>query len=147
MATLNADERNVSVDLLKKLGTKWAVLTALVVDLSRRGVRILPELSEELKLARMKVISGCFSPCEVGCALGKIEGQLISVGAALGEDYLRPWFDLIGQAMEGRIEPSRIAEIPALQPVANDCTFLECSCGGPAGLQDVLRPEATGGCR
>jgi len=130
MATVNQqDERKVSFEWLKKFGTKWAVLTALGVDISKRGVRVPTDLNEQLKLARMKIMSGCFSPCEVGCVLAKVEGQLISVGCALGEDYLRPWFDLLGQAMEGRIDPTRIADIPILEPIATDCQFLACHCG------------------
>lgn len=142
-----ADQRKVSFEWLKKFGTKWAVLAALVVDLGKRGVKIPREMNEQLKLARMQIMSGCFSPCEVGCLLGKLEGQLVSIGASLGEDYLRPWFDLLGQAMEGRIDPQRISEIPALQPVINDCTFLGCRCGEPATLGDNLRRETVDGCR
>lgn len=129
MATVNHDERKVSFEWLKKFGLKWAVLTALALDLARQDVRVPADVNAQLKLTRMKIMSGCFSPCEVGCELGKIEGQLISVGASIGEDYLRPWFDLLGQAMEGRIDPSRITDIPALEPVANDCMFLACHCG------------------
>jgi hypothetical protein len=137
MATVDRDERKVSFEWLKKFGTKWAVLAALVIDLGKRGVRVPSEVNEQLKLARMKIMSGCFSPCEVGCALGKLEGQLISVGAALGEDYLRPWFDLLGQAMEGRIDPAHIDHIPVLQPVATDCMYLACRCGAPSSLTET----------
>jgi hypothetical protein len=142
-----ADERKVSFEWLKKFGTKWAVLAALVVDLGKRGVRIPREATEQLKLARMEIMSGCFSPCEVGCMLGKLEGQLVSIGSALGAEYLRPWFDLLGQAMEGRIDPRRLSEIPALEPIINDCKFLGCRCGEAGNLPESLRPEAVEGCR
>jgi hypothetical protein len=145
MATVDQDERKVSFEWLKKFGMKWAVLAALVVDLGKRGVRVPTDANEQLKLARMKIMSGCFSPCEVGCALGKLEGQLVAIGSSLGEDYLRPWFDLLGQAMEGRIDPGRISEIPALAPVANDCKLLACRCGEMVSLHETLRPEASGG--
>lgn len=136
MGAVDQDDRKVSFEWLKKFGTKWAVLAALDVDLGRRGVRVPHEVDEQLKLGRMKIMSGCFSPCEVGCLLGKVEGQLISVGSALGADYLRPWFDLLGQAMEGRIDPRRLSDIPALKPVATDCQFLACHCGGPSSLAE-----------
>ena len=129
MTTADQEARKVGFECLKKFGTRWAVLAALGVDLAKRGVRVPPELNDQLTLARMKIMSGCFSPCEVGCSLGKMEGQLISAGSSLGEDYLRPWFDLLGQAMEGRIDPQRIGDIPALRPVASDCTFSPCQCG------------------
>jgi hypothetical protein len=141
MATVAQDDRSVSFEMLKRFGMKWAVLAALVTDLGKRGVRLPPDTNEQLKLTRMKIMSGCFSPCDVGCAFGKLEGQLISLGSALGEDYLRPWFALLGQAMEGRIDPSRISDIPALEPVANDCKLLACRCGEAATLPETLRPE------
>ncbi|HSW50953.1 MAG TPA: DUF2096 family protein [Bryobacteraceae bacterium] len=140
------DDRKVSFEWLKKLGMKWAVLAALVIDLGKRGVRVPSDVNEQLKLVRMKIMSGCFSTCEIGCAFGKLEGQLIALGSSLGEAYLRPWSDLLGQAMEGRIDPLRISEIPALEPVANDCQFLACRCGETATLPEKLRPEEGAAC-
>ncbi len=141
------DERKVSFDWLKRLGMKWAVLAALAVDLGKRGVRVPPDATEDLKLSRMKIMSGCFSPCEVGCLLGKLEGQFVSIGSSLGEDYLRSWFELLGQAMEGRIDPGRVSDIPALEPIANDCKWLACRCGEAGTLTETLHPEASEGCR
>ena len=146
MATVAQDERNVSFEMLKRFGMKWAVLAALVTDLGKRGVRLPPDTNEQLKLTRMKIMSGCFSPCDVGCAFGKLEGQLISLGSALGEDYLRPWFGLLGQAMEGRIDPGRISDIPALEPIVNECKWLACRCGETATLPEKLRPEEGAAC-
>ncbi len=147
MATVAQSDREVSFELLKKFGMKWAVVAALVVDLGKRGVRVPSAVNDDLKVARMKIMSGCFSPCEIGCAFGKLEGQLIALGASLGEDYLRPWSDLLGQAMEGRIDPLRVSEIPALEPIANDCKWLACRCGEATTLTESLHPEATEGCR
>ena len=146
MVTVAQNAREVSFDLLKKYGMKWAVLAAWVIDLGRRGVRVPSDVNEELKVARMKIMSGCFSPCEIACAFGKLEGQLIALGASLGEDYLRPWSDLLGQAMEGRIDPGRVSEIPALEPIANDCKWLACRCGETATLPEKMRPEEGAAC-
>jgi hypothetical protein len=129
METKGQDPRLVSFEVLKKYGVRWAVLTALALDEAKRGVRVASDLNDALKVARMKIMSGCFSPCEVGCDLGKVEGQLVAGGSSLGEEYLRPWFKLLGQAMEGQIDPQHIADIPALQPIATDCQFLACKCG------------------
>ena len=147
METVAQNDREVSLDLLKKYGMKWAVLAAWVIDLGKRGIRVPSGVNEELKVARMKIMSGCFSPCEIACAFGKLEGQLIALGASLGEDYQRPWSDLLGQAMEGRIDPGRVSEIPALEPIANDCKWLACRCGEAATLTESLHPEASDGCR
>ena len=126
------DERGFSLDMLKKYGTQWAVLAAMRLDMASRGIRIGSEVDEQLKMARVQILSGCFSPCEVGCSLSKLEGHLISSigssGSSLNEEYLRPWSDLLAQAMRGEIDPSRVAEIPALKPVEMDCKFLACRC-------------------
>jgi hypothetical protein len=122
------EARAVSLEMLKKFGTRWAVLAAMRLDMAGRGIRIEGETDEQLKLARVQVLSGCFSPCEVGCSLSKVEGRLISIGSSLGGEYLRPWSDLLAQAMRGEIDPRRIAEIPALKPVEMDCKFLGCRC-------------------
>ena len=120
--------RGVSLDMLKKYGTQWAVLAAMRLDMASRGIRIGSEVDEQLKMARVQILSGCFSSCEVGCSLSKLEGQLISSGYSLGGEYLRPWSELLAQAMRGEIDPSRVAEIPALKPVEMDCKFLACRC-------------------
>jgi len=123
------DARTVSLDMLKKYGTQWAVLAAMRLDMTKRGIRLGSEVDDQLKLARVQILSGCFSPCEVACSLSKLEGQFISsVGSSLGEEYLRPWSDLLAQAMRGEIDPNRVAEIPALKPLETDCKFLACRC-------------------
>ena len=122
------EARGLSVEMLKKFGTRWAVLAAMRLDMASQGIRIGAETDEQLKLARVQILSGCFSPCEVGCSLSKIEGQLISSGFSLGGEYLRPWSELLAQAMRGEIDPNRIGEIPALRPVEMDCKFMGCRC-------------------
>ena len=134
MATADRDERRVSAEWLKKFGMKWAVLTALLIDCGNRGVRIPPDVHGRLNLARVKIVSGRFSPCEVGSTLDRVEGQLVSAGRSLGEDYLRPWIDLLGQAMEGSIDPRRMSEMPALGSVAAECAFLACHSGEETAL-------------
>ena len=129
------EARGISFELLKKFGTRWAVLAAMRLDMASRGITIGSEMDEQLKLARVQVLSGCFSPCEVGCSLSKVEGQLISIGSSLGGEYIREWSELLAQAMRGEIDPNRIAEIPALKPVAMDCKFLACRCADLPGYK------------
>ncbi len=123
------EARSVSLEMLKKFGTRWAVLAAMRLDMTSRGFKVERETDEQLKLARLQISSGCFSPCEVGCTLSKVEGQLIStIGSTPCGDYLRPWSDLLARAMRGEIDPQRLADIPALKPVEMDCKFLACHC-------------------
>jgi len=122
------EEGRVGQEALKKFGGRWAVLAAMRLDMARMGIEVGPEIDEQLSFARIKVLSGCFSPCEVGCSLSKIEGQLISKGYILGGKYLQDWSDLLAQAMRGDIDLRRVVEIPALKPVEMDCKFLACGC-------------------
>jgi hypothetical protein len=127
MHTLS-EERRVDLEMLTKWGARWAVLAAMSLDLSRRGIRIPPEIDADLKLARVEIQSGCFSPCEVGCALAKIEGRLAPLSFAVGQQYWLDWSALLAQAMRGQIALARVSEIPALKPIASDCAFRACSC-------------------
>jgi len=122
------EERRVDFEVLAKWGARWAVLAAMSLDMAKRGIRIAPEIDEQLKLARVKVVSGCFSPSEVGCALGKIEGQLVALACSLGQEYWMDWSALLAQAMQGQLDLRRVAEIPALKPIENDCAFGPCNC-------------------
>jgi hypothetical protein len=124
------EERQVSYEFLKKYGAKWAVLAAMEVDLTRRGVSIPTETLKNIEMSRVKISSGCFSSCEAHCDLNKIEGSLVSVASSLGDEYMENWFDLLGEAMTGNIDAQRISEIPLLKPVESKCFFLGCKCSG-----------------
>ncbi len=133
------DATKVADDLLKKYGMKWAVLVAMRVDMVRKGIALPDEVDDAIESAGIKIRSGCFSTCEVGCSLSKLEAQLMSSGYSLGEDYFRQWFQLLGRAMNGEIDPRDIDEIPALQPVAQDCKFLGCRCS--EGKESVVEAQ------
>jgi hypothetical protein len=122
------DERAVEFDLLKRFGGKWAVLAAMSMSMSRQGIAVPPEVREGLRMARVKISSGCFSACEAGCALADVEGRLFSQCHRLDEQEFANWSDLLGEAMQGKLDYKRIAGIPALAPVKNDCQFLACGC-------------------
>jgi len=127
MSTQVEDAR-VSLDLLKKYGAKWAVLAALEADLSKKGVAIPAETLKEIQFSHGKISSGCFSPCEAQCDLTKIEGILVPAGADFGDEYMDQWFDLMGAAMSGSLDPQKISEIPILKPIESMCTFMNCAC-------------------
>ena len=118
----------VEFETLKRLGGKWAVLMSMSVDMARNGAQLPPDLNDTLTLARMKIGSGCFSVCEVGCALSDIESRLSSHYDCLDEDAFAQWSDLLGEAMQGNLDHERIVVTPALEPVKNDCMFLKCAC-------------------
>ena len=131
MADVN-DARAVTFDVLKRFGAKWAVLAAMSMGMSRKGIVVPPEVNEKLRVARIKIVSGCFSPCEAGCSLAEVEGQLFSQCDLMTEQEFMGWSDLLGQAMQGELDYERICGIPVLAPVLSDCQFLGCGCGDPA---------------
>ena len=122
------DANMTEFEMLRRLGGKWAVLTAMAMAVAKKGVSLPPDFNEKLKVARVKIGSGCFSPCEASCALAEAEGRLFSQGPALGEEEFMMWSDLLGEAAQGRLDYERIRRIPALEPVRTDCRFLGCSC-------------------
>lgn len=122
------EENKVSYDLLKKYGAKWAVLAAMEADLTRKGIAVPESTNKEIQMSHAKISSGCFSPCDANCDLTKIEANLVSQGAALGDEYMDQWFDLMGEAMSGTLGPQKISEIPLLKPIESLCGFLKCTC-------------------
>jgi hypothetical protein len=116
-------------EVLRRLGGKWAVLMAMSVAMHKRGMSLPPDINERLKTARVKIVSGCVSPCEANCALAEAESRLFSQGPALGDEEFMMWSDLLGEAAQGRLDYARIRMIPALEPIHQDCRFLGCTCG------------------
>jgi hypothetical protein len=123
------DANVVEFELLKRLGGRWAVLVAMSLAMHKKGISLPPDISEKLKIARTKIVSGCISPCEANCALAEAEVRLFSQAPTLGDEEFMTWSDLLGEAAQGKLDYARICMIPALEPVRQDCSFLGCTCG------------------
>ncbi|MGA2616561.1 MAG: DUF2096 family protein [Thermoguttaceae bacterium] len=122
------DRSAFDFEILKRYGAKWAVLAAMTTHMVRKGIPVPSNSLELLRNARTKIVSGCFSPCEVSCELAQVEGQVFSQCHLLEEQDFKDWSDLLGEAMQGKLDYQRILGIPALDPIKNDCVFLACSC-------------------
>ena len=120
--------QEITYDLLKKYGSRWAILTAMSMELSKKGVLLPHDIHSILEITRIEITSGCYSTCEIDCTLNKVEGELISSGSSFGEAYLDPWMDLLAKAMQGHLDYEQITSIPALKPVESSCGFLQCGC-------------------
>ena len=116
-------------EILRRLGGRWAVLTAMSLAMTKKGIPLPADINEKLKIARVKIVSGCASPCEVNCVLAEAESRLFSQGSALGDEEFMMWSDLLGEAAQGKLDYARIQMIPALEPIHQDCGFLGCTCG------------------
>jgi len=123
------EEKRVSFEMLKKYGAKWAVLAALEADLAKKGIVIPTDTIKQIEMSRVKISSGCFSSCQAHCDLSKIEATLVSKGVDFGDEYMDQWFNLMGEAMTGNLDPQKISEIPLLKPIESSCAFLSgCLC-------------------
>jgi hypothetical protein len=123
-----SEKTGFEFEMLKRYGAKWAVLAAMTAKMSQKGIEVPHSVFESLKNAKGKINSGCFSTCEVNCDLALAEGPLFSQGYLLEPDDFQAWSDLLAEAMQGKLDYERILGIPALEPVRNECNFLQCSC-------------------
>jgi hypothetical protein len=124
----STDQSQFEFEMLKRYGAKWAVLAAMTSHMTQKGIEVPPGVFEALKNSRGKIQSGCFSTCEVGCDLAQAEGPLFSQGYLLDEQDFQQWSDLLAEAMQGKLDYHRIMDMPALEPVKNECAFMNCKC-------------------
>lgn len=129
MTVKSIQERfGVEIKVLRRLGMRWAVLTSLSHILHKKAD--LPKsVDRELRLTKNMIESGCFSACDVDCALNAIESVLISKASSLGEEKFSKWVDLIGKAMRGLLTPQEVLNLPFIKPLIHNCNFLKCTCG------------------
>jgi hypothetical protein len=123
-----SDKNGFDFEILKRYGAKWAVLAAMTADMMKKGIQLPPAVTETLQRTHGKIQSGCFSPCDVGCDLAQVEGPLFSQGYLLDQKDFQQWSDLLGEAMQGKLDYQRMMGIPAFDPVKAECKFLGCSC-------------------
>ena len=114
---------------MAKLGLRWSVLAAWRDALELRRVEIPPGIDRALEKARIKLASGCFSTCTVGCELGDIEGALTSADASSQHNWVEFWLDLLGLCMRSDEETMRILRIPAVKSRYQSCGIRGCQCG------------------
>lgn len=118
----------VEVEVLRRLGMRWAVLTSLS-HILHKEVDLPRSVDRELRLAKNMIESGCFTACDVDCTLNAVESLLISKASSLGEKEFNKWVDLIGKAMSGLLAPQEVMNLPFIKPLIHNCEFLKCTCG------------------
>ena len=132
MATENkkSGERSSVLEeaLLKQFGLRWAVLAGWRDALQLRRVALPNNADRLLENARIKIASGCFSVCEVGCDLSELEAILTSTDASSGHNWVDFWVDMLGHSMADDAETERILKIPAIRARYNNCGLSFCRC-------------------
>ena len=114
--------------VLKQFGLRWAVLAGWRDALQLRRVALPKEVDRFLENARIKIASGCFSACEVGCDLSELEAMLTSTDASSGHNWVDFWVDMLGHSMAGDAETERILKIPAIRARYKNCGLSVCRC-------------------
>jgi hypothetical protein len=124
-----AEDVNVEKDVIKKYAVRWAVLAAWHADLRRRNLEIPVTHASLLGEARIKIASGCFGSCHIGCVLSEIEGDLMSVDASTPDSTANTWVDRLGQIMSGYAGIESVLGIPAVKFQFSECGLTgSCSC-------------------
>ena len=124
----NNPRLKAEIETLQKYGVRWAVLAAWADELEKRGIEIDQDTKKRLDASRVKIASGCFSSCEVGCDLGAVEGALVSRGASNPGDATSFWIELLGRTMEEDGEIDQLLRIPAVRFQYTACGFGPCRC-------------------
>ena len=114
--------------VLKQFGLRWAVLAGWRDAVQLRRVTLPQSADRLLENARIKIASGCFSVCEVGCDLSELEATLTSVDASSGHNWVDFWVDMLGHSMSNEAETERILKIPAVRARYNNCGLSICRC-------------------
>lgn len=120
--------RRTEAEVLESFGLRWAVLSAWNDDLRSRGVAFDGELAGMLVGARVKIASGCFSSCEIGCDLARIEAALVSRSATFDPAGVDEWIETLSQVMTA---PEGVKSRRWFKPVfVSDlgCGYRPCAC-------------------
>ncbi|HYQ80335.1 MAG TPA: hypothetical protein VEP68_02475 [Anaeromyxobacteraceae bacterium] len=112
--------------VVQQYALRWAVLAAWRDALAERKADPGSAVDLGLTRVRVKIASGCFSACEIGCDLSPIEAALTSADASSGASSLDFWLDLLGHAM--RAEADRLLKVPAVKFRFADCGVPGCRC-------------------
>jgi hypothetical protein len=99
MSALLNDQTRIELSVLKKYGLRYAILAAWAHALRDQGVAVPANLAKLFEKVRVKISSGCFSVCDVGCDLGRIEATLFSTATSAGQETADSWVDMLGECM------------------------------------------------
>lgn len=127
-AAAELDTMEPDIEVLRKYGLRWSVLAAWRDALRLRRVVVEPETDRILETARMKLASGCFNVCEVGCDLQTIEAALTTADASTDHNWVDFWVDMLGHAMTDAAATERLMKIPAIRFRYANCGIKGCVC-------------------
>ena len=124
IAAMSASDEAV----LAQYGLRWAVLAGWRDALQLRQVPLPTETDRLLESARVKLASGCFATCEVGCDLTQLEATLTALDASTQHNWVDFWVELLGRSMSDSAEIELILKIPAIKARYLNCGLKGCRC-------------------
>jgi hypothetical protein len=99
MEISRTEKGNVELSVLKTYGLRYSILAAWEEELRSKGITLVPNIAKPLEAVRVKISSGCFSVCEVGCDLGRIEAHLLTAASSAGVTNIDDWLSFLGECM------------------------------------------------
>ena len=114
--------------VLTKYGVRWSILAAWRGELAGRGVCFDAGFAQRLNSSRVKIATGCFSSCEIGCDLAAVERDLITHSTTVCSGETDFWMELLGRAMAGDGNLLDLVTIPAVRTHLVECGFRPCRC-------------------
>ncbi len=114
-------------EMLSKFGWKWAVMASTVGRMHQQGAYISNDVLNQLRMARSKIESGCYSICETDCALREIETEIFPTLATLGPYETDKFLELTSKAIGGTITKDDL-DLNGVKPILSDCISLPCTC-------------------
>jgi hypothetical protein len=127
-SNVNSDRTTHDAALLRQYGLRWAVMAGWRDALNLRKVSLPADIDHQLESARVKIATGCFSVCEVGCDLTQLEGILTSADASTDHNWVDFWTDLLANSMKDTAETERILKVPAIKARYSNCGLTVCRC-------------------
>jgi hypothetical protein len=135
MANLLRDQVKVELAVLRMYGLRYSILAAWEEELRVKGIKVVPSIAKPLEAVRVKISSGCFSVCDVGSDLGRIEGILVSTATTSGRTNVDEWLGFLGESMSETANVDEIEKrinLPAVKMHYNRFNF-----GGPCGKHEI----------
>jgi len=99
METLMRKKDAVEISVLKRFGLRHSILAAWDDYLRDKGIAVPQGISKMLESVRVKISSGCFPVCDVGCDLGRIEAVLFSTATTVGLESAEIWLEMLAESM------------------------------------------------
>lgn len=114
--------------VVERYALRWSVLAAWRDALEARVGDVFEDTDRALTRARIKIASGCFSACEIGCDLSSVEAALTSADASSRTSSVDFWLGLLSYSMADAAGAERLLNIPAVRFRFADCRVGGCAC-------------------